>query len=85
MLSASILNHVEAKSAIFDSVAELEDLELTFRYLVLLFGQVSEYILHVLNSVLYSHLLRDVCTGQLRHHSIHPWHLLKTELGVNAS
>ena len=73
MLAARILHHIEAVAAIFDAVAELEDLELILGRFVLLFSQVSVDLFHVLGCMLGSHILRNLLRLELLHHCRHTW------------
>ena len=64
MLASGILDHIKVKGAIFDTVTELEYLELVLRSPVLLFRELREDVVHVLLRMLISHLLRH---GTWRH------------------
>ncbi len=65
MLSASILHHVEIERPVLDPVTELEHFKLTFRRFVVFFGEVCEYMIHVLHSMLFSHAFRNFSAVQL--------------------
>ena len=71
MLPARILDHIEVKCTVLYPMAELEDLELILRRLVLLFCQICVNLLHVLSGMLCSHVVRDVCCLELLHHCAH--------------
>ena len=85
MLATCILHHVEIKGTILDTVTELEDLELTLGCSVIFFSKVSEDMVHILNSVLSSHLLWYLSPLQLAHHGIHSWHLLQGKTWIETT
>ena len=82
MLPSCILNHVEVKSAILDTVAELEDFELVLGRFILLFSHFYIDVIHVLRSVLISHIIWNLSRLQMVHHGVHAWDLIKIDGSV---
>ena len=65
MLATCVLHHIKVESPILHTVTKLEYLKLTLRCFVVLFGEISEDVIHVLHGVLLSHIIGNLSVLQL--------------------